>query len=95
MTIWNRFGVNSWPTLILIDANGQYVDRASGEGNYEAVDRVIGQLVEIHKAKGELNLTPLSVHARDGTPHQGPAAVPGQGPRRCRRQTALHRRYRP
>ena len=25
--IWNRFGVNSWPTLVLIDANGNYVDR--------------------------------------------------------------------
>ena len=33
MTIWNRFGVNSWPTLVLIDANGQYVGRVSGEGN--------------------------------------------------------------
>ena len=30
--IWKRFGVNSWPTLILIDANGKYVDRCQRRG---------------------------------------------------------------
>ena len=35
MAIWKRFGVNSWPTLILIDANGNFAGRASGEGNYD------------------------------------------------------------
>ena len=78
MTIWKRFGVNSWPTLILIDANGQYVDRASGEGNFDAVDRVIGQLVEMHKAKGELNLTPLSFTPEMERPTNGPLLYPGK-----------------
>ncbi len=77
-TIWHRFGVNSWPTLILIDANGKYVDRSSGEGNFEAVDRVIGQLVEIHKTRGELNLTPLAFTPEMERPTTGPLLYPGK-----------------
>jgi thiol-disulfide isomerase/thioredoxin len=76
--IWNRFGVNSWPTLVLIDANGRYVDRASGEGNFDAVDRVIGQLVEVHKAKGELNLAPIVFTPEMERPSNGPLLYPGK-----------------
>ena len=49
--IWNRFGVNSWPTLVLIDAEGEYLGSLSGEGHYEVLDRVIGELVEKHRAE--------------------------------------------
>jgi thiol-disulfide isomerase/thioredoxin len=78
MAIWKRFEVNSWPTLILIDANGHYAGRASGEGNYETVDRAIGELVEQHKAKGELNLTPLSFTPEMERPTNGPLLYPGK-----------------
>src|SRR5262249_42062480 len=56
MVIWKRFGVAGWPTLALIDAKGQFVGMLSGEGHFAQFDQVIGQLVERHKAKGELNL---------------------------------------
>src|SRR5262249_41698646 len=76
--IWNRFGVNSWPTLVLIDAKGRYVDRAGGEGNFEAVDRAIGQLVEIPKAKSELNTTPIVFSPEMERPTNGPLLYPGK-----------------
>jgi thiol-disulfide isomerase/thioredoxin len=78
MAIWKRFEVNSWPTLILIDANGHYAGRASGEGNYDLVDRAIGELVEQHKAKGELNVTPLSFTPEMERPTNGPLLYPGK-----------------
>jgi thiol-disulfide isomerase/thioredoxin len=78
MAIWKRFEVTSWPTLILIDANGHYAGRASGEGNFETVDRAIGELVEHHKAKGELNLTPLSFTPEMERPTNGPLLYPGK-----------------
>jgi len=77
-TIWNRFGVNSWPTLVLIDAKGNYVDAVSGEGNYDILDRAIGQLVEGHKARGELNLTPLKFTPEMERPSDGPLLFPGK-----------------
>jgi thiol-disulfide isomerase/thioredoxin len=57
--IWNRFGVNSWPTLVLLDAAGKYVGSISGEGHFSELDRAIGQLVESARERGELNTTPL------------------------------------
>ena len=83
--VWNRFGVNSWPTLVVIDANGQYHGSISGEGHYDVLDKEIGQLVEAHKAKDELDLTPLKFFARDGTALNGPSPLPRQGSRRSPR----------
>ena len=57
--IWKRFHVRSWPTIVLIDPDGNYVGHASGEGNYELLDRYIGKLVADAKSKGTLNSTPL------------------------------------
>ena len=34
--IWRHFGVQSWPTLVLIDANGKYLGALAGEGHYES-----------------------------------------------------------
>jgi thiol-disulfide isomerase/thioredoxin len=33
MTIWKKFGINSWPTLALIDPEGNLCGMAPGEGN--------------------------------------------------------------
>src|SRR5206468_2862934 len=41
MTVWQKFGVHSWPTLVLIDPEGVYFGSVSGEGNREFLDAVI------------------------------------------------------
>lgn len=76
--LWNRFGVNSWPTLVLIDVNGRYLGSIAGEGHYEQLDRVIGQLVEKHRANGDLNLTPLKFNPEMERPSSGPLLFPGK-----------------
>lgn len=78
MEIWRRFGVNSWPTLVLIDPAGNYLGSVSGEGHYALLDRVIGQLAEQFKAKGQLNLKPLEFPAESDQPHDGPLLFPGK-----------------
>ena len=78
MTIWNRFRVKSWPTIVLIDARGQYHGSAAGEGNYDLLDREIGMLVEAARARGELNLTPLKFTAEMERPSNGPLLFPGK-----------------
>ncbi|MFI5454294.1 MAG: thioredoxin-like domain-containing protein [Isosphaerales bacterium] len=78
MVIWRHFGVQSWPTLVLIDANGKYRGSAPGEGNYDVLDREIGRLVEQHKARGELNLTPLLFTPEMERPSNGPLLFPGK-----------------
>ncbi len=51
MAIWRRYRVNSWPTLVLIDPEGNLVARGSGEGLYEALDDYIGKLAKQYRAK--------------------------------------------
>src|SRR5438067_291183 len=51
MKIWRRYGVRSWPTLALIDPDGNFVGVTSGEGKYELLDEVIGNLVKEYRDK--------------------------------------------
>lgn len=57
--IWETYAIDSWPTLVLIDPEGNFVARGSGEGLYEAVDEAISDLVKKHKASGTLKEDPL------------------------------------
>jgi len=78
MVIWRHFGIQSWPTLVLIDANGMILGAVSGEGKYDVLDQEIGQLVELHKARGELNETPLKFTPEMARPSNGPLLFPGK-----------------
>ena len=55
MKIWKSYGVRSWPTLCLIDPEGKIIGTASGEGNYEVLDKAIEKLIKVHKAKKTLD----------------------------------------
>lgn len=59
MTIWRKFQVNSWPSLVLIDPQGNYCGVAPGEGNRELLDTVIGKVIAYHKSKGTLEESPV------------------------------------
>ncbi|MCQ4574741.1 MAG: thioredoxin-like domain-containing protein [Candidatus Brocadiales bacterium] len=56
--IWNAYGVRAWPTLVLIDPEGNFVSVYSGEGNFEDIDRQIEQYVKWYRQKDMLNETP-------------------------------------
>jgi DNA-binding beta-propeller fold protein YncE len=75
--IWRRYGVQSWPTLVLIDADGKYVGHAQGEGQYELLDRVIGKMVEEYRTKKKLKETPLAL-ALEKEKIQSPLFFPGK-----------------
>lgn len=78
MVLWRKFGVNSWPTMVLIDANGRYRGFTSGEGKYELLDEVIGKLAGEHRAKGELNETPLQFFPENERSYDQPLLYPGK-----------------
>lgn len=76
--LWTNYGVNSWPTLVLIDVDGSYVGSVSGEGHYAVLDRVIGQLVAKHKAKGDLDEKPLVFFPESEKGDATPLSYPGK-----------------
>jgi thiol-disulfide isomerase/thioredoxin len=79
MRIWEAYGVASWPSLVLIDPEGYYVDNWAGEGNYEAVDQSIAALVKEHKARKTLSEKPLRFQlARHAESGARPLYFPGK-----------------
>ena len=57
--IWDRYGVESWPTMAVIDTDGKVAKGFSGEGNYKELDALVAKLIEDGKKKKTLNDTPL------------------------------------
>ncbi|MCE9625100.1 MAG: redoxin domain-containing protein [Deltaproteobacteria bacterium] len=55
---WRQFGVRAWPTLALVDAEGIAVVMAPGEGNLEALNELIAEVIEISRLKGSLKEGP-------------------------------------
>lgn len=60
MLIWRKFGTRAWPTVSLVDPEGNYCGSQSGEGHREMLDNVIGQLIRYHRSRGTLNETPIA-----------------------------------
>jgi thiol-disulfide isomerase/thioredoxin len=79
MTIWNAYEANSWPTLVLIDPEGNLVARGSGEGLYEALDTQIARLIKESRDKKTLNEKPIRFElARFSESAASPLFFPGK-----------------
>ena len=49
--LWDRFGVNSWPTVILIDPEGYAVWGTSGEITFEQIDKILKTALPYYRQK--------------------------------------------
>ena len=61
LTLWQAYGVSSWPTLVLINPKGHVVLMVSGEGHYDLLDRAVGTLVQQAESEGAPNRNPIEV----------------------------------
>ncbi len=61
MGIWNSYGAIGWPTLVVIDPEGNIVYNQSGEGQLGTLINLIDVLLEHHKEKGTLVKTKIKV----------------------------------
>lgn len=78
MVVWRKFGVNSWPTLVLLDPEGRYCGHVSGEGNRELLEQVIDKLIAFHRAKGNLDETPIRFDLEKNKAKDTPLRFPGK-----------------
>lgn len=76
--IWNSYGVNAWPTRILIDPAGYVIGAVRGEGQYEDVDKVIADTITEFRKRGELNEQPLKLALEKAKVGDLPLAFPGK-----------------
>jgi thiol-disulfide isomerase/thioredoxin/sugar lactone lactonase YvrE len=78
MSIWNSYGVMSWPTLFLIDPEGYLVGKGSGEGLYDALDNSIAKLIQISREKKTLVEKPLQFELARFQEKSRPLFFPGK-----------------
>ncbi len=76
--IWNAYAVRAWPTQVLIDPAGYVVGQAAGEGNYDVIDRAIGELVADARGRGTLDERPLELALERAKTGDLPLAFPGK-----------------
>ena len=76
--IGRKYSFSSWPTMILIDPEGNFVGQQPGEGNRELFDEVIGKMIAYHRAKGTLDETPVSFHLEREKLAATPLRYPGK-----------------
>ncbi len=76
--VWQSYGVNAWPTQVLIDPAGYVVGQVSGEGHYEDLDNAIAQLLPLFRKRGELKEEPLKLLLERAKVGDLPLAFPGK-----------------
>lgn len=58
--IWDLYGAEAWPTLVLVDPTGKIVNSMAGERVYAAFKPAIQSLADSFAKRNLLNLTPLA-----------------------------------
>jgi thiol-disulfide isomerase/thioredoxin len=78
MIVWRKFQAQAWPTIVLLDPEGNFCGYVSGEGNRELLDTVIQRVITWHKAKGTLDTTPVRFDLERDRLQSGPLKFPGK-----------------
>jgi DNA-binding beta-propeller fold protein YncE len=74
--IWDEWGVNAWPTLAVVNADGQLVAAGAGEPDPEMLREAIQSLLDLGRREGTLDAKPLPLRPEAITP--GSLAYPGK-----------------
>ncbi len=57
--IWDTYGVQAWPTTLLIDPTGKVLGAYSGEGVYDALQPIIGAMITQFDARKQIDRKPI------------------------------------
>ena len=76
--IWRSYGMNAWPSFIVIDPEGRIVGRHSGEGIYAVFDEVIGSMIDTFERRGTLRRQPLEFTAGSTVRPRAALRFPGK-----------------
>jgi DNA-binding beta-propeller fold protein YncE len=76
--IWNMIGIRSWPTVMLIDPQGNAVWYKSGEITFEELDEVLKVGVPYYRQEGLLDETPIRFELLANRQEPTPLRFPGK-----------------
>lgn len=78
LEVWRQYGVNAWPTVMLIDPAGKLVGSLSGEGVYDPFDALIATVIAAFDAKGQIDRRPLELKLERQRVPESLLAFPGK-----------------
>ena len=80
--IWDKFAVQSWPTLRVIDPEGNVVAAHSGEIDFDSLDQFFKDKMAYYKQQGLTQAEPAAPHRQKRRPDacRHAPAVPWQDP---------------
>ena len=91
--IWRRYGVQAWPTRVIIDPAGNLVGTAMGEGNLEGFISAIRTVVRVFDEQGRDQSRAAAARSSNAPRHADrPLLYPGKVLADEASGTALHRR---
>ncbi|MDA1050555.1 MAG: thioredoxin-like domain-containing protein [Planctomycetota bacterium] len=77
--VWDSFGIQSWPTVLMIDPEGKAVWGTGGEIEFKTVDAVLKAAIPYYAQQGTLDRTPMKfdllADQQDPTPLRFPGKV--------------------
>lgn len=76
--LWNMLGVRSWPTVALIDPEGNLVEGRSGEFKAEEFMKVLDEAIPFYDKKGRMDRTPLKLELLADRAAKTPLRYPGK-----------------
>ncbi len=76
--VWSTYGARAWPTLVLIDPEGNVLGYHSGEGIYDLFDEVIEGMVAEFDEQGRIDRTPLDLRLEQDSQLNSPLLFPGK-----------------
>jgi thiol-disulfide isomerase/thioredoxin len=78
MRLWSEYTVKSWPTLVLVGADGRIVGAVAGEGNRAALDQAVTKALADAREKGILAPGPLRIEREQSVRAATGLAFPGK-----------------
>ncbi|HYO48228.1 MAG TPA: alkyl hydroperoxide reductase, partial [Chloroflexia bacterium] len=75
---WRAFGVQAWPTIVLVSPTGEYIGQHAGEFAFEDFDHVIQMAVDFYSQVGLLDSTPMHFPLDPAPPSDSPLLFPGK-----------------
>ncbi len=76
--LWKRFGVRSWPTLLLIDPEGKAVWGKGGETSFEQLDKLLKKALPYYRGRKLLDEKPLRFELESARAAKTPLRFPGK-----------------
>jgi YVTN family beta-propeller protein len=76
--IWRRYGVQAWPTRVIVDPAGNLVGTAMGEGNLEGFVSAIRGVIRVFDERGEIDPSPLPLDLERARHADRPLSYPGK-----------------